>query len=159
MKKRRLLPLALLVAVAGCVVAARLWPRTLSDERCGELYRAYADNPEVKASFVKDFRVNDTVVADVTLLKALSDTGWALLQKDFNIYVPEEEDTIFLIDVYFWKTFPKSHPSLPPDSNRLNNDIAAYSYPRRVVGVFSIKDEKQMKAIPYFIADYNMSNN
>ena len=149
-----------LFIIAASIVAVR-WPRTVPLSQCSELYRHYADNPDIHASFIKDFRINDTLVVDVTLLKAASDTGWALLRKDFNIPdIPEEEHSFFYDNDYFsWKIIPKHNPSLPPDSIRLNNDIAAFSYPRRVVGVFTITTEEQMKTIPEMILDYNIDNN
>lgn len=85
MKKQRLLTIAIgLLLVAGAVWVIR-WPRTISSDRCSALYRQFAGNPDIDASFIKDFRINDSTAVDVTLLEALSDSGWDSLCKFFLI--------------------------------------------------------------------------
>ena len=79
--KRYVLPL-LIVLLPVAIYALWEWtPRTVPPERASELYRQYASNPHVTASFLKDFRVNDTVTVDVTLLEAKDDEGWEELRE------------------------------------------------------------------------------
>ena len=145
-----------LFIIAASIVAVR-WPRTVPLSQCSELYRHYADNPDIHASFIKDFRINDTLVVDVTLLKAASDTGWALLRKDFNLNIPKESEELFYESGRAsWKYIPKANPALPPDSNMLNNDCLAISFSKHILCIFTITDDYHAKAISDFIFDYNI---
>ena len=93
MKKRHYISLAILL-VGGLVSAAVLGrPRQLPLEECSPEYLRYKDAPGIKASFVKDFPVNDTLAVDALLLQATSDSAWCALLSDFG--VPKE-----LIDDY-----------------------------------------------------------
>ena len=77
--RKRILAAAMAVAVVAATLAFRLWPRTLSPVQCGEPYRRYAGSDIVRASFIKDKRINDSVSVDVTLLEAVGDSGWVVL--------------------------------------------------------------------------------
>lgn len=69
----------------GLVVALWLLPRTPRADQTSAVYRRYADNENIAASFIKDFRVNDSVTVDVTVLEAKSDTAWTMLKDDYGV--------------------------------------------------------------------------
>nr|MCR4813027.1 hypothetical protein [Bacteroidales bacterium] len=50
-----------------------------------ELYNRYADKEGIEASFIKDYRVNDSVFVDVTVLEATTDSAWIVLKDNYNI--------------------------------------------------------------------------
>ena len=77
--------LAILLLSAALTLAVKYRPRGLSEEECGPLYRQYAHAPGIEASFVKGFRVNDTLFLDVTLLQAKDSAGWERLLNDFHL--------------------------------------------------------------------------
>ena len=79
-----------LLIVLG-TLTVKLWPRTVPFDQCSEIYKKYANVEKVKASFIKDFKVNDTVFVDVTLLEATDSMGWATLKKDFEIPNPSPD--------------------------------------------------------------------
>ena len=83
--------LCLLAATLPAAIVYRC--HTVSLSQCDELYRKYVDNPGIRASFIKDFPVNDTLAVDALLLEASSDSAWCALLSDFG--VPKE-----LIDDY-----------------------------------------------------------
>ena len=60
-------------------------PTPLLDKDCSPLYQRYADDPDIEASFVKGFRINDTLAIDATLLRAKDSAGWARLVDDFHL--------------------------------------------------------------------------
>lgn len=68
--------------------AIKLQPRTVPFYKCSEAYRTYACNPSIDAAFIKDFPINDTLTADVTLLNAKDSAGWEQLKTDFDIKNP-----------------------------------------------------------------------
>ena len=59
-------------------------PTPLLDKDCSPLYQRYADDPDIEASYVKGFRVHDTLTIDATLLRTDS-AGWARLVDDFHL--------------------------------------------------------------------------
>lgn len=82
--------LKFLIATLGCVLAVlavKYLPCLLRGET-SELYRRYEHRDGFKAGFVKDFRVNDSITADVTVITARDSVAWEALQREFGI--PEE---------------------------------------------------------------------
>ncbi len=82
--------LAFLIVVLGGI-AYRHWPRAVPWEECSTLYRHYAHADGIEATFLRGYRVNDTLAIDVTLLQATDSAGWQHLRKDIKISDYEEE--------------------------------------------------------------------
>ena len=61
------------------------WKYLFPSREVSELYARYADVEGVEASFIKDYRVNDSVFVDVTVLEASSDSAWAVLKKEYKV--------------------------------------------------------------------------
>ncbi len=132
MKKRHYISLAILL-VGGLVSAAVLGrPRQLPLEECSPEYLRYKDNPGIKASFVKDFPINDTLAVDVLLLEATSDSAWCALLLDFgasedliNMYKTDKESLVGENISSFFKfnidknNIKKRLPKSNPDSRRV----------------------------------------
>ena len=85
MKRYWILTLIGLVLCLGVAWAMKSMPRLLSDEECSPLYQRYCHTPGIEASFVKGFRINDTLAIDATLLHATDSASWARLKTDFEI--------------------------------------------------------------------------
>ena len=85
-KKRFWLIIALLALVEALVCYVVLQREYLfpSDE-VSEVYTRYADDESIDASFIKGYRVNDTLFVDVTLLQAKDSAGWERLLNDFHL--------------------------------------------------------------------------
>ena len=62
----------LVMCVVALVVPALVvyHQRTVPLEECSEVYRRYRDVPGIRAAFVKDKQINDSLRLDVTLLQA-----------------------------------------------------------------------------------------
>ena len=73
------------VLVVAVILAVRLWPQTLRDDECSPLYQRYCHTPGIEASYVKGFRINDTLFVNVTLLQAKNSAGWERLLNDFHL--------------------------------------------------------------------------
>ena len=86
------------------VLAIKYWHRTLPAEECGEIYCRYAGRDDLKVSFLKDFRIDDSTVVDVTTLTAKDSASWESLLREMNV----SEITI----EYLRKSYSKRHPSL-----------------------------------------------
>ena len=74
-----------LIVVSVLVVGFVVWylPPAIAYWRCSEVYKRYSRVEGVRATYIKDFRVNDTLTIGVTLLEATTDSGWATLMDAF----------------------------------------------------------------------------
>ena len=140
------LTLCLLIVLGA--LAVKLWPRTVPFEQCSEVYKKYAGVDGVDATFLKDFRVNDSVAVDVVLLEARTDSAWGMLLQEFNITPPPQEviENFGETDIVSWSA-PKKNHSLPTDSIILNNDLICLSWTDRRISVFSIETMQQRMAL------------
>ena len=149
--KRYILPTIIFLAIVMVALAVRLWPRTVPFDQCSDLYKQYANVDGVDATFIKDYKVNDTVLVDVTLLEATTDSGWAVLVRDFEM---DELSPLLqmLIDrgenLVFSKLIPKSRPS-----DSAPNDVLAYSYTTRTVSIFHIANDSEEHAVLFHNLD------
>ena len=125
---------------------------TVPDEDCSELYRCYKECPAVVATFIRDFRVDDTVGVDVTLLEASDSAGWATLVS--TIWKPADArydpETLKREHHVTLKYLPKGHLDIPPDSVFLNNDMVAVDWANMKVAVFHIANEEQFNSLIYY---------
>ena len=152
-----LLSSLLLVGLAYMVVR---WPRTVPPAECSEVYRRYSEVEGIRATYVKDYRVNDTVTVGVTLLEAETDSGWARLQEDFDLpAIPKEYEKYFYGDSnnVAMKDFPKGKPLYLGDDT-IVNDWIAISFYRRTICHFVIKSEDQRRLIMHKHYDDNLKH-
>lgn len=136
-----------LLIVLG-TLTVKLWPRTVPFDQCSVAYQTYANQPGIRAAFIKDYRINDTVRVDVTLLEAQTDSAWTQLTDDFNAQLPPDMPPPPPNTVDFWYA-PHGNYSLPMDTILTNNDIIAVSHDIRTIAIFHIESEKQIDAILY----------
>ena len=151
MKRYWTIALTALTVFLVVVGVWKMWPRTVPLEECSGIYQRYHDNPHVAATFLKDFRVNDTVTVDVTLLEAKDDEGWEEMQKRFNI-IPLPQEVVDILgekaetEVEVWLA-PKNNYHLPMDDILLNNDVLSVSRKKKQLCIFETVSEKQIDAI------------
>ena len=84
MKRTGLITLAACFAVLVMAVVVIRYPRTVPLDECSDVYKRYKDVEGVRATYIKDFRVNDTLTIGVTLLEATDSEGWERLLKAFD---------------------------------------------------------------------------
>lgn len=157
MIRRWLITLGLLVMVPALTSFVLLHPRPLSPEECGELYQRYADNPDIRATYVKNYHINDTLTLSATLLEAVTDTGWIMLQNDFCFtpYPPEvleifeasgtDKSKIVEMKVVLHGTSCGSMDSV----NKENNDVVCIYHFNHYIVVINIKSDEHVDAIFY----------
>ena len=138
--------IALLIELAAITLWKR-WYWFFPSYSVSELYTKYAGTEGLDVAFVKDYRVNDTVFVDVTMLEARDTAIWNRLLKDFNIYIPDEMLPFIDSNSVYLKYAPRNNYTAPMDSIILNNDIIVYAYLKRTILVFEIENEKQNNAI------------
>ncbi len=151
MKKSWPITILFCLLIIGGGAAVILWPRTVPFEQCSEIYQKYANMEDVSASFIKDYKVNDTVYVDVTLLEATDSVGWVTLKKDFDIPNPSPnfqqriDSGKNMIGV---KIIPKSI-AVDTTSKEYPNNLLAISYLNHTLTIFHIKNDVEKHAVKY----------
>lgn len=85
-KKRFWLIVAILALVEAAILCLALqWKYIFPSDEVSEIYTKYAEQENIDASFIKNYRVNDTVFLDITLLETSDSVTWENLCKDFGI--------------------------------------------------------------------------
>ena len=143
------MPAIIFLAIVLVALAVRLWPRTVPFDQCSDVYKRYAAVDGVVATFIKDYKVNDTVFVDVTLLEATDSVGWVTLKKDFDIPNPSP-DFQQRIDtgknLIYTKKAPKSTVT-DTSQNSYPNDWLAISHLNRSLIVFHTKNNDEVHAV------------
>ena len=144
MKPRHYIALALTLVGVALVVAMLLLPRPLPPDECSDVYRQYKDTPGIKASFIKDYPLNDTTTIDVTMLQAQDTNVWNnTIIKLFHIENPDEyiprQITFLLI--------PKNADGDPENKTLLDHDLIAGDKKELSIAIFHLETEKQYDAI------------
>lgn len=159
-KPKQFLLLAIIfLAIVLVALAVRLWPRTVPFDQCSDLYKQYANVEGIDATFIKDYKVNDTVFVDVTLLEATDSMGWATLKKVFEIPNPSPDFQQRIDrgkDLIGVKIIPKSI-AVDTTSKEYPNNLLAISYLKRTLTVFHIKNKEELNAVRHY--NYDKSTN
>ena len=85
MKKSWFITILYCLLLLGGGGAVLLIPRVVPFDQCSDVYKRYADMDGVDATFIKDYKVNDTVYVDVTLLEALDTAVCEGMCLDFGV--------------------------------------------------------------------------
>lgn len=142
----------LLVEVAAITLAMR-WHRIFPSHEVSELYTKYAGIEGIQASFVKDYRINDTVFVDVTCLMATTDSTWSVLQKDFAI--PEVDSVLQqLIDKGYVKSMigqvDKNDYSQIVLGDTCDAVLRAVSHQKKYIIIFHVKNVDEKNIVLHF---------
>ena len=153
MKKRTRILLTVLICsiLVGGALVYRYMQYVVPYWQCSEVYKRYHKVEGVRATYVKNYPVNDTLTIGVTLLEATTDSGWAMLQRDFSI-TPIPPEVINLIDsnsVDLWLASKRDY-SRHKDSILSNNYLIAASRFKHKIAIFDIWSEEQLDAIYYY---------
>ena len=141
----------ILVLALGAITVACRWHRIFPSDEVSDIYSKYSEREDIDASYVKKFRVNDTVVVDVTLLEAKDTKVWDELCKDFNIA------SIYDFPVDFRESLTASNSYsirvIMKDSTYINGrvdyrrNVIIYSYHKMSMCIFHNISDSQFDAI------------
>lgn len=134
-----------LLIVLG-TLTVKLWPRTVPFDQCSVAYQTYAGQPGIFASFIKDYKINDTVFVDVTLLEAIDSVGWDILKTDFKVPPPPLELQP-LIDNGEDLLFTKHIPKYIANTSAFPYDLLVISHLTHTLTVFHINSDIEKHAI------------
>ena len=166
MKKSSILLLGLLV-VAIVVVAtmvARYLPGVVPYWQCSEVYKKYSRVEGVRATYVKDYRVNDTLTVGVTLLEATDSAGWEYLLNAFG--EPREVSEVVEESTKQAKVWARLAPKVYPEekvgngnqsgndeAKEWNYDVLLKSYEERALCVFEVNSMEEYIALFDYSSD------
>ena len=158
--KQLLFPALVILALVSLALAVRLCPRTVPFSQCSSIYKKYADAEGIEATFIKDFRVNDTVFIDVTLLEAKDSAGWATLKQDFSL--PELDAGLQqIIDSGKGPiiSIPLSENtlSLSPPNIHAQKSMLAISYKSHTLTIFHITNNTEKQAVLFHNLDRSIN--
>ncbi len=149
-KKRFWLIVAILALIEAVILCLALqWKYIFPSREVSDLYTRYENVDGVAASFIKDYKVNDTVFVDVTLLEAQTDSAWTILQTDFDVpIIPEEYRELVASSnsVDFWLA-SKDNPKDRTDTIISHNDIIVMSRQMQTICICHIENKHQAIAI------------
>lgn len=153
MKHRWVIVCLVALLCAGAVAVVKYRHSIWGDVMVSETYSHYVDNTDVEATFVRDFRVNDSVTVDVTLLKAKNDKMWMELKSRFcNINideVPEQyRDLVLNGDGICVNKYPANRPDLPvTDTTTADIELAVADNRQHTVYVFHADTQESASMI------------
>lgn len=133
----------ILMIALGAITLVFRWHSIFPTNEVSELYTRYEHVEGLDVSYIKDFKVNDTVCVDVTMLEAKTDSAWIILQTDFNVPIIPEEYQELLANynsVDSWLA-PKENYKLPMNPNISNNDAIAVLRKERAISVFHTRKD------------------
>lgn len=142
---------AFALAVIG-VVVLRHYGQLFPSGEVSEVYRRYSVRDDLQVEFFKDFRINDTLVVDVTTIKAADSAGYVALVRELNtneILIEKQLNSLKkgtrLFDVYCcFKGHPETRTK--PDEN-LQFSFVVQSPREKTVYVFDVDGENQVYAL------------
>ena len=170
MKRTDCITLVICLLSIGIALVAVRCPRTVPYEQCSEVYKRYCDVEGVRATYIQDFRVNDTLTVGVTLLEATDSAGWEYLLEAFNekkeVRDVAEESTEK--NKVWVRLAPKGHPEekVGYGGQSGNNgvkewdyDMLLKSYEKRAICVFDVNGMEEYMALIDYGGDIMTENN
>lgn len=148
-KKRFWLIVAILAIVEAAILCLALqWKYIFPSREVSELYTHYENVDGVDVSYIKDYKVNDTIFVNVTLIEATADSVWKLILDDFNIpVIPEEyRELVEKNSSIEFNLVSKEDPQ-KIDEDIDKNDILVLSRQKHSVCVFHTNNKIQRNAI------------
>ena len=84
MKRWILIVIGLAMAALGCAALWCKYTHRVVQSELSEVYLRYKDRDDLRVAFVKDYRVDDSTVVDVTTLTARDSASWENLLREMN---------------------------------------------------------------------------
>lgn len=124
------------------------WKYLFPSREVSELYARYADVEGVEASFIKDYRVNDSVFVDVTVLEATTDSAWENLMNVFDL--GKDSGTNSLNRIVAWRS-PNGKPTEHAQPTSPDDWGVAAVPGKKYISIFHSKNEEEITAISFYI--------
>ena len=150
MKRSWLITILVCLLILGGGGAVLLLPQVVPFNQCSDVYKRYAKMDGVDATFIKDYKVNDSVVVSATLLETEDTCMWEKLCEDMHIpsitKIPEEFKDLFLSKNTFGYIVEKDS-SLIAEKDMCLKNLYVYSRMDMTICIFHSLTEEQYDAI------------
>ena len=151
MKRAWLITIIICLVILGGGAVVLLLPQVVPFDQCSDVYKRYADMDGVDATFIKDYKVNDSIRVNVTLLQATDSVSWNIIAKDLNVppppEIPDEYKGLFLQSNSFGYFIVKNKPNEDKQMHNKRKDICTFSREKMTICIFHTCDETQIDAI------------
>ena len=149
------------LSIAIAVVVIRC-PRTVPFRQCSDVYKRYSQMEGIRATYIKDFRINDTLTIGVTLLEATDSEGWERLLKAFDASrdMQKRKTEAGPGEFGVWvRMAPKGHPEKKVEHVSFSNseqmpELVAISFDNRIIGIFHTGNIEELEAVYCYNTDY-----
>lgn len=139
-----------LIVALGAITVAQRWHRIFPSQNVSDIYKRYENREGLDVSYVKKYRVNDTVFVDVTLIEAKDTSVWNSVCEDFHIpsfsKIPEEIRELYYSSQVFECRIDKDS-AFTKESGPYIKRLFVYSRKNMTVCVFHSLNDKQYDAI------------
>ena len=122
-------------------------PRTVPLAETSEVYRQYRHQPGVRAAFIRQMPINDTLRLDMTLLEAEDSAAFAdLLRKmgKSKEFINDMMSSIIDENTRFIYRIPKGHPDLPKSIDNKNNELMAIFPAKKIVSIIHTNEHREL---------------
>lgn len=151
MKRAWLITIIICLVILGGGAVVLLLPQVVPFDQCSDVYKRYADMDGVDATFIKDYKVNDSIRVNVTLLQATDSVSWNIIAKDLNVppppEIPDEYKGLFLQSNSFGYFIVKNKPNEDKQMHDKRKDICTFSREKMTICIFHTCNETQIDAI------------
>ena len=151
MKRAWLITIIICLVILGGGAVVLLLPQVVPFDQCSDVYKRYAKMDGVDATFIKDYKVNDSIRVNVTLLQATDSVSWNIIAKDLNVppppEIPDEYKGLFLQSNSFGYFIVKNKPNEDKQMHDKRKDICTFSREMATICIFHTCDETQIDAI------------
>ena len=135
----------LLLAVAlGIITLAHHWHRIFPSDEVSEYYTRYAGREGMDVSYVKDYRVNDTILLDVTLLEVHDSLVWEQTCEELHLLTTAQIPAEFR-HLYFTPNNFESY--IVKDTVEHRQTVFIYTRYTRTICIFHNVTDEQYDAI------------
>lgn len=150
--KKRFWLIVALLAVAEMIVIGLVWQwkYIFPSNEVSDLYKKYAEMDGVDATFIKGYKVNDSVFVDVTMLETKDSVVWDSLCEQLGILpfalYPKEYKALMSVDHSFDQllvidTIIKGFRMV------VTKDLVVYSHLKKTVSIFHNVSDSQLDSI------------
>ena len=151
MKRAWLITIIICLVILGGGAVVLLLPQVVPFDQCSDVYKRYADMDGVDATFIKDYKVNDSIRVNVTLLQATDSVSWNIIAKDLNVppppEIPDEYKGLFIQSNSFGYFIVKNKPNEDKQMHDKRKDICTFSREKMTICIFHTCNETQIDAI------------
>lgn len=151
MKRSWLITIFICLLLLGGGGAVLFLPQVVPFDQCSDVYKKYAGMDGVDATFIRDYKVNDTVFVDATYLKAKDTASWNFIAKELGVppppVIPDEYKSLFQQSNSFGYFVVKDKSDTIIQFYTSPKNICTFSRDKMIICIFHTCNERQIDAI------------